>query len=227
MGLPIVTTASGTNHEAVRLLNLRTAGTPAALAPAFSSMLRDPAGAARIGAENRRLAQEEHDLATQTRALGAAFDEAEQWPARARRRGGDPHDLSLGLRRRADEERGADAPAVPASIRSQTYPSVELVVVDNFSTDQTFRVAQELADIAVQAGPERSAQRNLGIELATGEYILWIDADMVLTPHVVADAVAAAEREDATAVFIPEQTVGQGSGPPAERWNGVAMWESS
>ena len=77
-----------------------------------------------------------------------------------------------------------------ASIRSQTYSAVELVVVDNFSTDQTFRVAQELADIAVQAGPERSAQRNLGIELATGDYILWIDADMVLTPHVVADAVS-------------------------------------
>jgi len=89
-GLPIVTTASGTNHEAVRPLNLRTAGTPAALAAGLLSMLRDPAGAARIGAENRRLAQEEHDLATQTRALGAAFDEAEQWPARARRRGGRP-----------------------------------------------------------------------------------------------------------------------------------------
>ena len=51
-----------------------------------------------------------------------------------------------------------------------------------------------MADTAVQAGPERSAQRNLGIELATGDYVLWIDADMVLTPHVVADAVATAER---------------------------------
>lgn len=96
------------------------------------------------------------------------------------------------------------------SIRSQTYPRLELVVVDNFSSDHTFQLAEQLADIAVQAGPERSAQRNLGIELASGDYILWIDADMVLTPHVVADAVAAAERAAATAVFIPEQTVGSG-----------------
>ena len=96
------------------------------------------------------------------------------------------------------------------SIRSQTYPNIELVVVDNFSTDRTFDVAQELADTVVQAGPERSAQRNLGIELAQGEYILWIDADMVLTPHVVADAVDTASRSGATAVFIPEQTVGSG-----------------
>ncbi len=62
----------------------------------------------------------------------------------------------------------------------------------------------------MQAGPERSAQRNLGIELSTGEYVLWIDADMVLTPHVVADAVRAAEDSRATAVFIPELTVGTG-----------------
>ena len=96
------------------------------------------------------------------------------------------------------------------SIRSQTYPALELVVVDNFSSDRTFEIAEELADIAVQAGPERSAQRNLGIELATGEYVLWIDADMVLTPHVVADAVAAAQAAAATGVFIPEQTVGSG-----------------
>ena len=96
------------------------------------------------------------------------------------------------------------------SIRSQSYPGVELVVVDNFSTDDTFEVAEALADTAVQAGPERSAQRNLGIELATGDYVLWIDADMVLTPHVVEDAVREAERSGATAVFIPEQTVGTG-----------------
>lgn len=97
-----------------------------------------------------------------------------------------------------------------SSIRSQTYPNLELVVVDNHSTDGTFEVARSLADIAVQAGPERSAQRNLGIELAHGTYILWIDADMVLTPHVVSDAVAAALEHGATATFIPEQTVGSG-----------------
>lgn len=97
-----------------------------------------------------------------------------------------------------------------ASIRSQTYTALEVVVVDNFSRDATFEVAERLADTAVRAGPERSAQRNLGIELSTGEYVLWIDADMVLTPHVVAEAVAAAERTGAPAVFIPEETVGTG-----------------
>ena len=52
------------------------------------------------------------------------------------------------------------------SVRDQTYPHVELIVVDNDSTDETFDVATELADVALTGGPERSAQRNLGIEVS-------------------------------------------------------------
>jgi glycosyltransferase involved in cell wall biosynthesis len=89
-GLPIVTTASGSNHEAVRPPNLRTDGSAADLARGLLEVLRDPGGAAGIGAENRRLAEARHELTVQTRALGAAFAAAEQWPARRRRRGGRP-----------------------------------------------------------------------------------------------------------------------------------------
>ncbi len=96
------------------------------------------------------------------------------------------------------------------SIRAQSWPHIELVVVDNFSTDATFEIAQRYADVAVQAGPERSAQRNIAIDHATGEFVLWIDADMVLTPRVLEDAVRAAEQRSAIAVFIPEETVGSG-----------------
>jgi glycosyltransferase involved in cell wall biosynthesis len=96
------------------------------------------------------------------------------------------------------------------SIAAQSWGNVELVVVDNFSTDSTFEVAQQYADTAVQAGPERSAQRNLAIDLATGDYILWIDADMVLTPRVIEDAMDYALARDLTGVFIPEVTVGDG-----------------
>ncbi len=96
------------------------------------------------------------------------------------------------------------------SIVSQSWDATELLVIDNFSDDRTFEIGQQFADIAIQAGPERSAQRNLGIEKASGKYILWIDADMVLTPRVIEDAVTAAEMRGSTAVFIPEVTVGDG-----------------
>ena len=94
------------------------------------------------------------------------------------------------------------------SIREQTWPAVELVVIDNYSDDGTWEVAQELADIAVQAGPERSAQRNLGIERSAGEWVMWIDADMELPPTILQRAMDAASNADG--VFIPEKTVGVG-----------------
>jgi glycosyltransferase involved in cell wall biosynthesis len=96
------------------------------------------------------------------------------------------------------------------SIREQTWGSLELVVVDNFSTDGTWEVAQKYAHQAVQAGPERSTQRNLGVESSNGEWVLWIDSDMELPATIVEQAVAAAMDENASAVFIPEVTVGDG-----------------
>jgi glycosyltransferase involved in cell wall biosynthesis len=107
------------------------------------------------------------------------------------------------------------------SVRSQDHPAMELVVVDNDSTDGTFEIAQSLADVAVRGGPERSAQRNRGVELATGEWILWVDSDMVLLPSVTRLAVAAAERTGAVAVSIPEVSVGPGY------WTAVRALERS
>ncbi len=107
------------------------------------------------------------------------------------------------------------------SVRAQDHPALELVVVDNASTDGTFEIAQELADVAVRGGPERSAQRNRGVELAGGEWILWVDSDMVLQPSVTRLAVAAAERTGAVAVAIPEVTVGPGF------WTAVRALERS
>jgi hypothetical protein len=40
--------------------------------------------------------------------------------------------------------------------------------------------------------------------------VLWVDADMRLSPTVVSDALRTAERESAAAVFIPETSIGEG-----------------
>jgi glycosyltransferase involved in cell wall biosynthesis len=97
-----------------------------------------------------------------------------------------------------------------ASLRTQSWPAVELVVIDNWSSDGTWELAGRLADVAVRAGPERSSQRNLGIARAAGEWVLWIDSDMTLGPEVVERALAAGEAASAIAVFVPEASTGSG-----------------
>lgn len=96
------------------------------------------------------------------------------------------------------------------SIRSQDHSDIELIVVDNRSTDDTVRIAAAHADVVVNAGPERSAQRNVGVRMASGEWILWVDADMVLGPTVVSSALRSARESGAVAVSIPERTIGPG-----------------
>jgi glycosyltransferase involved in cell wall biosynthesis len=78
------------------------------------------------------------------------------------------------------------------SIRAQSYPDVELIVIDDCSTEHATRayIRNLEADDAVQvvqmgrnSGP--SAARNRGIELATGRYVLPVDADNLLLPDAI------------------------------------------
>jgi glycosyltransferase involved in cell wall biosynthesis len=103
---------------------------------------------------------------------------------------------------------GRTLEACLSSIRAQTHPDVELVIVDNHSTDATREIAGRLGDRFATIGPERSAQRNHGALLATGSHLLFVDSDMVLDPGVVQECVELADGTDA--VVIPEESFGEG-----------------
>ncbi|WP_245681531.1 glycosyltransferase family 2 protein [Actinomadura kijaniata] len=97
-----------------------------------------------------------------------------------------------------------------ASVRAQTHP-VELVVVDNASTDATRKIAAGFADLVLERGPERSAQRNHGWRAGSGEVVAFVDSDMVLEPRVVEQAVAALAADAALGgLVIPELSFGEG-----------------
>jgi len=98
------------------------------------------------------------------------------------------------------------------SIKEQTYPAskIELIVVDNSSTDDTVKIAKNFTEKIYIKGPERAAQRNLGIKEAKGKYILYLDADMLLSKEVVLECTYKCENEDYIALYIPERIVGQG-----------------
>ena len=97
-----------------------------------------------------------------------------------------------------------------ASIRAQTYPAIEVIVVDNHSTDNTRAIASKLADVLVTAGPERSAQCNFGASLASGRWVFRVDSDFELDRHVVTQCIAST-RSGALAVIVhnsPDGSVG-------------------
>lgn len=72
-----------------------------------------------------------------------------------------------------------------ASVRQQTYRDVEIVVVDDGSTDDT-RTCVEALDHSVryiyQPNRGRSAARNVGIGEAYGRFVLFLDSDDLLLP---------------------------------------------
>jgi glycosyltransferase involved in cell wall biosynthesis len=96
------------------------------------------------------------------------------------------------------------------SLQQQTHVPVEIVVVDNHSDDATFAIARSFADRVETLGPERSAQRNAGARWGSGDVVVFIDADMVLEPGVLAQAAAALADESVAAVVIPERSFGVG-----------------
>ena len=96
------------------------------------------------------------------------------------------------------------------SIKGQTFKNIELIVVDNFSKDKTAEIAKKYAAKVYLKGPERSSQRNYGAQVASGKYVFYLDADMILSPTVIDDCVEKCEVGEFDALYVPERIVGEG-----------------
>lgn len=77
------------------------------------------------------------------------------------------------------------------SVRRQTYANLEIVIVDDGSTDETVSYLQDsenVADLVVLRQPRtgQSAARNRGLNAASGEIVGFMDADDQLAPTHVA-----------------------------------------
>jgi glycosyltransferase involved in cell wall biosynthesis len=85
--------------------------------------------------------------------------------------------------------RASTLPRALDSVRAQTLPPHEIIVVDDGSDDETSRLmAEEYADCHClrQANRGVSSARNLGIEQASGEWIALLDSDDTWLPDKLA-----------------------------------------
>jgi glycosyltransferase involved in cell wall biosynthesis len=97
------------------------------------------------------------------------------------------------------------------SIKTQTYLQkyIEIVVVDNNSSDKTKQIAKKYTPKVYNFGPERSAQRNFGmLKKSQGKYLMFLDADMTLNAKTIKSAVQKLEHTNLIALYIPEKIIG-------------------
>ncbi len=93
-------------------------------------------------------------------------------------------------------------PEAVASVVAQRYPHWEVLIVDDGSTDASAQVAGEVAArypqhrirLLRQANRGLSAARNAGLAEAVGTYLLPLDADDLIAPELLEEAVAVLER---------------------------------
>lgn len=79
-------------------------------------------------------------------------------------------------------------PAAIESVQSQTHKNIEIIVVDDGSTDDTKNVCLQWPEVkyVYQSNQGLSASRNTGIKNSIGEFLVFLDADDILYPSAIA-----------------------------------------
>jgi len=97
------------------------------------------------------------------------------------------------------------------SIEDQTYKNIEIIVFDNFSFDKTSELVSRFDVNIFFAHSTTPAAKNLGISKSSGEFLLFVDSDMILERDVVEECVrVSSSDEEIVGIIIPERSVGSG-----------------
>ncbi len=89
------------------------------------------------------------------------------------------------------------------SLLDQTYSNIEIIVVDGKSSDASFQIVKNYSQknkkirLFSKANIGVSEARNIGLEMATGEYIMFVDADDYVKNDYVTTLVEALEENNA------------------------------
>lgn len=103
------------------------------------------------------------------------------------------------------------------SCLKQDYLGVEIIVVDDGSTDRSLSICQQIAvgtsvdgkevRVVHQRNAGACAARNRGMDIATGEYLLFLDADDLIPPDKLSIQIAAMEKGNADCSISDFQTI--------------------
>lgn len=103
------------------------------------------------------------------------------------------------------------------AIRSQSYQNLEIIVVDNYSSDGTPQIAEQYGANIITAGPPpphnnfftAPIQRRVGADHAKGAFLFFVDADMILSRGLLEECVKEC-KNGVIAITIAEISFGTG-----------------
>jgi len=113
-------------------------------------------------------------------------------------------------------------PEAVGSVLSQTFTDWECIIIDDASTDDSASLIEEFSHKDARFRPVLlnknvgvSEVRNIGLAAAKGEYILFLDADDLITPGYLEAAVSAFAADSSLSVVYGK----------AERFDGQTSWD--
>ena len=92
------------------------------------------------------------------------------------------------------------------SVINQTYKNLEIIVIDDKSTDKTLEVIKTIKDkrikvITLSKNKGVSNARNIGIKKSTGDYISFIDSDDYWIKEKISKQISFMEKNDYTFIY--------------------------
>lgn len=91
------------------------------------------------------------------------------------------------------------------SLLNQTYSNYEIILINDGSTDNSIEICNKYNDKKIkkinQTNKGVSVARNVGISYATGQYIMFVDADDMVSKNYIENLVASIEKSSTDMVI--------------------------
>lgn len=112
-----------------------------------------------------------------------------------------------------------------SSLSNQTHKPLEVILVDDGSTDKTKEIIKKFkVRLLIQSHKGPGTARNLGASKSSGEILVFVDADMTFDKNFVKDLVAPITEGKSIGTFSKNEMNGNCENPWSRYWNLNRGW---